>query len=45
MRFGHPFALLSVLALAGASLAGPPAWSPPTAPSPLRQIWSFDTKG
>jgi len=25
--------------------AGPRAWSPPGTPSPLREIWSFDTKG
>jgi len=23
----------------------PPAWTPAPARSPLRQIWSFDTKG
>lgn len=23
----------------------PPKWTPPGARSPLRQIWSFDTKG
>jgi hypothetical protein len=26
-------------------VVAPPAWSPPSAPSPLREIWSFDTKG
>lgn len=26
-------------------VVAPPAWSPPSAPTPLREIWSFDTKG
>ena len=30
---------------AAQSTAAPPAWSPPSAPSPLHEIWSFDTKG
>lgn len=27
------------------SATAPPVWSPPSGPSPLREIWSFDTKG
>lgn len=34
---------LSIFAAFGKSTA--PAWTPPAARSPLRQIWSFDTKG
>ena len=34
---------LPILATFGQSTA--PAWTPPAARSPFRQIWSFDTKG
>ena len=39
----HSIALLSAFVLTAIWAA--PAWSPPSAPSPLREIWSFDTKG
>jgi hypothetical protein len=43
-------ALAVVLALGAHSLVAgappsPQAWTPPAAGSPLRPIWSFDTKG
>ena len=38
---------LGVLPITGGAFAQstPPTWTPATARSPLRQIWSFDTKG
>lgn len=52
MKTLRPFTVLAALALCALpgstrspAIAAPPAWSPTPAGSPLREIWSFDTKG
>ncbi|HET9328004.1 MAG TPA: hypothetical protein VFQ05_14660 [Candidatus Eisenbacteria bacterium] len=43
--------MVMALGLGGVAILGvsaqstPPTWTPPALRSPLRQIWSFDTKG
>jgi hypothetical protein len=52
MSLGRTSALFVALAVGSLTISAtipaqstPPAWTPPAALSPLRQIWSFDTKG